>query len=45
MKKQNFKLLKLNKKAITSFKTKEIKGRGYSNSNVNVTHENCCYPL
>jgi hypothetical protein len=46
MKKQNLKVLKLNKKAISTLATASIKGRGYSHSNMqNGTREHCCYPL
>lgn len=45
MKKQNLKVLKLNKKAISTLDTSKVKG-GYSHSNAqNGTRENCCYPL
>lgn len=44
MKKQNVKTLQLQKKSIATFDPSKIKA-GYSHSNVNVTHENCCYPL
>ena len=45
MKKQNLKVLQLNKKAISSFDTSKVKG-GYSHSNAkNGTREHCCYPM
>lgn len=46
MKKQNLKVLKLNKKAISTLATKKVTGGSYSHSNVqNGTQEHCCYPL
>ena len=44
MKKQKPKTLELSKKVISTFDPRTIKA-GYSHSNVNVTHEHCCFPL
>ena len=46
MKKQHLKVLKLNKKAISTLATEKTKGGSYSHSNAQQgTQEHCCYPL